>query len=56
MRWYERYTGNSLEGLSLSEQWQRVDRVARALRADTRDGRAGYSVAMSALFGGAARL
>ena len=56
MRWYERYTGNSLEGLSLAEQWQRVHRVARALRADTRDGRAGYSAAMSELFGGAARL
>ena len=57
-RWYEQYmyTGSSLEGLSLSEQWQRVDRVARAFRADTRDGRAGYSAAMSELFGGAARV
>ena len=41
--WFERVTGESLEGLSLAEQWRRVHRVARAFRADTRDGRPGRS-------------
>ena len=40
-RWYEDCTGGSLEGLDLAEQWRRVDTVARAFRADTRDGRPG---------------
>ena len=41
--WFESVTGESLEGLSLAEQWRRVDRVARAFRAHTRDGRPGRS-------------
>ena len=36
MAWFERVTGESLEGVDLSQQWQRADRVARAFRADTR--------------------
>ena len=36
MAWFERVTGDSLEGVDLSQQWQRADRVARAFRADTR--------------------
>ena len=34
--WFESVTCESLEGVDLSQQWQRVDRVARAFRADTR--------------------
>jgi hypothetical protein len=41
MAWFERVTGESLEGVSLTQQWQRVDSVARAFRADTRAGRPG---------------
>ena len=36
MAWFERVTGESLEGVDFSQQWQRADRVARAFRADTR--------------------
>ena len=36
--WYEHVTGESLEGLSLTEQWQRVDVLARGWRAYS-DGR-----------------
>lgn len=35
--WYEHVTGESLTGLDLTEQWQRVDRIARCFRADSRD-------------------
>lgn len=42
--WFQSVTGESLEGLSLAEQWQRAHRVARAFRADTRDGRPGRSL------------
>jgi hypothetical protein len=38
--WYENVTGESLEGVSLTEQWQRVDVLARGWRAYG-DGRAG---------------
>lgn len=34
--WFESVTCESLEGVDLTEQWQRVHRVARAFRADTR--------------------
>ena len=37
--WYEEVTGESLEGVDLSEQWMRAHKVARAFRADTRAGR-----------------
>ena len=43
VEWYEEATGESLDGVSLAEQWKRVDRVARAFRAHTRDGRPGRS-------------
>ena len=43
MAWYETVTGESLKGLPLAKQWQRADRVARAFRAHTRDGRSGRS-------------
>ena len=36
--WYEHVTGESFEGVSLTEQWQRVDVLARAWRAYS-DGR-----------------
>ena len=36
--WYEHVTGESLQGVSLSEQWQRVDVLARGWRAYS-DGR-----------------
>ena len=36
MAWFERVTGESMEGCDLTQQWQRADRVARAFRADTR--------------------
>ena len=36
--WYEHVTGESLEGASLTEQWQRVDVLARGWRAYS-DGR-----------------
>ena len=36
--WYEHVTGESLEGLSLTEQWERVDVIARRFR-DYTDGR-----------------
>ena len=38
--WYEHVTGESFEGVSLTEQWQRVDVLARVWRAYG-DGRAG---------------
>ena len=31
--WYENVTGESLDGLSLAEQWQLCDAVARRFRA-----------------------
>merc|ERR1712093_284794 len=37
--WYEHVTGESLDGLSVAEQWERVDAVARRFREYT-DGRA----------------
>ena len=37
--WYEHVTGESFEGVSLSEQWERVDVLARGWRAYS-DGRA----------------
>ena len=39
--WYEHVTGESLEGVSLAEQWQRADVLGRAWRvySDGRDGR-----------------
>jgi hypothetical protein len=37
--WYEEATGESLEGVSLTEQWIRTHKVSRAFRADTRAGR-----------------
>ena len=37
--WYEHVTGESLEGLALTEQWERVDSIARRFREYT-DGRA----------------
>ena len=36
--WFERETGESLEGASVTEQWQRVDTYARRFRAYS-DGR-----------------
>ena len=30
--WYEHVTGESLDGLSLMEQWERVDVIARRFR------------------------
>lgn len=46
--WYEDVTGESLQGLDLTEQWQRVDKIARVFRADTRDGRASAHTATAA--------
>lgn len=37
--WYEHVTGESLEGLTLTDQWERVDSIARRFREYT-DGRA----------------
>ena len=34
--WYEQVTGESLEDVTLTEQWIRAHKVARAFRADTR--------------------
>ena len=42
--WYEHVTGESFEGVSLSEQWERVDRLARGWRAYS-DGRTGKQAA-----------
>ena len=36
--WYEHVTGESLEGLCLTEQWERVDVIARRFR-EYSDGR-----------------
>ena len=43
MLWFKSVTGESLEDVPLAEQWQQADRVARAFRAHTRDGRPGRS-------------
>ena len=37
--WYEHVTGEPLQGLTLAEQWERVDVIARRFRAYS-DGRA----------------
>ena len=34
--WYEEVTGEPLEDVTLTEQWMRAHKVARAFRADTR--------------------
>eukprot|EP00966_Prymnesium_polylepis_P070301 1634197-Prymnesium_polylepis.1 len=49
MAWFERVTGESMEGCDLTQQWQRADRVARAFRADTHGSaaNAGASIAMA---------
>ena len=41
--WYEHVTGESLNGLPLTEQWERVDVIARRFRAYS-DGRANRAV------------
>ena len=41
--WFQHVTGESLEGLSLAEQWQRVDVLARGWRAYS-DGRTGRTM------------
>jgi hypothetical protein len=41
--WYEHVTGQSLEGMSLTEQWQHVDTLARRSWRAYSDGRPGKS-------------
>ena len=45
--WYEHVTGESLDGVSLTEQWERVDVIARRFRTYS-DGRTTRACEMTA--------